>query len=509
VKEPRRKSTRVLIIGVDSLDAGVLNDLGGSLPNISALARSGTQLPVRSTFPPDSDTAWATIYTGTNPAQHGIVKFVDPLEKSHQIQNIATANDAIAGRTFWDIAARQGRRSVVLFPHLGYPIWRPQDVVIARDARTGASEAQPSHLVDAYPCPDLLSGVPGFPGRGVKGLRTHLRRLEQLAENDSAFALKVMQHERWDLFFAYFSTVDAVSHFFWGDGDPSRHSHAPKHPLSDAVRRTYELYDRIIGRILAEVDPETSVILLSDHGHGPRPRTLLHVNEILRRHGLLVSRQSAARPQVRLQQSALRTLVRIVSRYNLGRPAGLGLRAFPSLMRFFTRPGSIDWSKTVAYASDMSGIKSYSYGGVIVNRDLAQGGDDYENIRDRIIAALRADCQVDGRSVLKHVTRREDVYRGPHIGKYPDILLELDAGYGLGWAVDTPLVTTAPSHNLVPGSHRGDGATFIFRSPRQLKPEHSTVDLVDIAPTVLDALGCLEGSPDYFEGASLLTPELQ
>ncbi len=76
-----------------------------------------------STFPPDSDTAWATISTGMNPAQHGIVRFVDPLEKSYQILNVGSDNEVLRGKTFWEILGRVGLKAHAIFPHLGYPIW--------------------------------------------------------------------------------------------------------------------------------------------------------------------------------------------------------------------------------------------------------------------------------------------------------------------------------------------------------------------------------------------------
>ena len=53
----------------------------------------------------------------------------------------------------------------------------------------------------------------------------------------------------------------------------------------------------------------------------------------------------------------------------------------------YTRPASINWERTLAYASDMSGIKSYSYGGIILNR-AALNGRSYEKVRDEIVDLL-------------------------------------------------------------------------------------------------------------------------
>ena len=45
-------------------------------------------------------------------------------------------------------------------------------------------------------------------------------------------------------------------------------------------------------------------------------------------------------------------------------------------------------------------------------------------------------------------------------------------------------MTQAYTHNLVPGSHRGDTGTFFMRCNRPIRGD--SVDLSQISPTVLD-----------------------
>jgi predicted AlkP superfamily phosphohydrolase/phosphomutase len=241
-----------------------------------------------------------------------------------------------------------------------------------------------------------------------------------------------------------------------------------------------------------------TVIVLSDHGHGGRPYNLVSVNEVLRKGGYLVARDMKANPHLNLYEQTKRLAVKTISRYGLARLSGRVMRRFPRVVQSFTRPSSVNWDRTIAYASDMSGIKSYTYGGIMINRD-ALGPRDYEETRDAIIELMKRECILpDGTHLLKFIARREDIYTGPHIDKYPDIVLEFEYGYGLGWAVGGPLITHAASYNLVPGSHRGETGTCIIRSGLPLAAER--IDLRDVAPTVLDALGVL--SECDFEGAS-------
>ena len=61
-------SAKVIIIGIDSMDSILLNKFIEELPNFKQLKHECPNLYLKSVFPPDSDTAWASIYTGLNPA---------------------------------------------------------------------------------------------------------------------------------------------------------------------------------------------------------------------------------------------------------------------------------------------------------------------------------------------------------------------------------------------------------------------------------------------------------
>jgi len=492
---------KVLLLGIDALDCILLDQLADRLPNLTGLSESGTSMRVRSTFPPDSDTAWATISTGLNPAQHGIVRFVDPLEKSYQILNAGIDNSILRGKTFWEIIGRAGYKTFSIFPHLCYPIWPTPGVMVARGSNVVDVQATHPNILEDYPNPAILPGVRGFPEAGIGGLSEHASKLTELAHADAEFALRLMQKHEWDLFFAYWSTLDAIGHFFWSYFDPNDPSFTEGHPLQSVIPDAYKLYDEIVGRFLDAVDEDVTVIVVSDHGHGIRPCKLVNVNEVLRQAGLLTARDLRSHPHIGAFEKVKRLGVHTVSRLGIGRAAGRMLRRFPGAIQTFTRPASIDWEKTCAYASDMSGIKAYSYGGIIVNRS-AIGQREYEAVRSEIIDLLQQACVLpDGTPLIQLAARREDVYAGPFITNYPDVVVEFKYGYGLGWAVHTPLITEAASHNLVPGSHRGDTGTFLMRSHRPAVRE--TIDLHDITPTLLDLMGVASG--DAYDGASILS----
>ena len=121
-----------MIIGIDGLDRDLVAKYIDDLPNFQKLIQRSIPIVSTSVFPPDSDTAWASIYTGLNPARHGVVDFVDPLERMKITQKESKYFDinAIKGRTFWDIAGRFNKKVCLIYPHLAFPVWKVNGFMI-------------------------------------------------------------------------------------------------------------------------------------------------------------------------------------------------------------------------------------------------------------------------------------------------------------------------------------------------------------------------------------------
>lgn len=76
---------------------------------------------------------------------------------------------------------------------------------------------------------------------------------------------------RPDLFGVFFN-VDAAQHFFWHCMEPQYFSGISQEEIAkygNVIRNWYVYLDEIVGRFLPEAGQETSVLIFSDHGHGP------------------------------------------------------------------------------------------------------------------------------------------------------------------------------------------------------------------------------------------------
>lgn len=488
--------TKLLIIGIDALDAILLDLFQNHLPHLSRLKRLGFYARLESVWPPDSETAWASIYTGWNPAQHGIFQFVDPLQKTCFYLSSERDNAGIRGRTFWDLAGAAGRKVCVLFPHIGYPSWPVNGVMLTRASTTRAISVFPPELIKRYDF-NGLNDVKGLAGRNRQA---YLDLMEKQVERQLELNLQLIADLEWDLFFSYWPALDIIQHQFWAHCDPADPTFWGETPFRHAIHDFYVLHDRVVAKLIEAVERGTHVLILSDHGHGMRPVKIFNVNRLLREQGFLVLRQPRIAKHLRSIKEMKDLAAHLTARYQLGRLASGLVKWFPWTRKAYIAAAGLDLDRTVACITDMSGIKAYSYGGVqILPKNL--NGRSYEALRDEIIELLRAarDPESGDEPVLKWARRREELYSGPYLGGYPDIVFELQNQYGAGWDATGPLFDVSHTHNLYPGSHLASNAVFLLLGPAASRVHHAPACLMDIAPTVLDILGvraaeCLDGT---------------
>ena len=451
-------SARLLVIGIDALDSIQIEKYRDSLPNITRMGRNGQSIRLNSVTPPDSDTAWATIHTGLNPAEHGIVKYDDPLEKSNRLASGDHDNSALRGRTFWDRASESGKRVCVLLPHMGFPVWPVNGVMVGRSGHDKNPSVYPPDFKTTF---DLtrLNVVPGIPGRHKEA---YIKANEDLTLSQTEFAEEMLRREDWDLFFIYSSVLDMIQHYFWNMCDATDPSYPGPNPYQNTIRHFYSLHDQMVGRLMELAGEQATTIVLSDHGHGMRPMEIFNVNEFLRRnHWLVLKENLASRQTAGFIDKTKNQLLAIISNWGLGTLASQSIRFMPWARKLYSSPLSMDWNKTQAFATNLSGVKAYTYGGINIRRE-GIGQDEYETLRGQIInQLLKVQDPAVRKSVIRWVCRREELYSGPYLTRYPDILFELRDGLGAGLTADGNLFGKAPSHQLVPGSHRGDTTVFL------------------------------------------------
>lgn len=477
------------IIGIDSLDPYILLKYKKELPNFSNFMAESPTFISKSVFPVDTIPAWASIYTGLHPGNHGLLYIYDVFDpKLMDLRKLDISQ--IKGRTFWDYASREGYRTVILYPTLMYPSWEVNGIMISKspfDRRLNWISTEidinvyPELVKEKYKIPDTFIGLwGGFPG--IKRLQEWAEMGKEILENEKNIGMEIYTKEKWNLFFIYFSILDIIQHRIWrffDETDPSYRETL----LNDIIIEYYKIFDGIIGEFI-EAYPNITLIVMSDHGHKSRPAKTVNINEHLRRNGHLTIKNKKMMTEIR------KVILEVITKLNIehwiinliSKVQGLSLVS----KSIYSSAGSIYRGRSIAYLSSFAGIKSYSHGGIEINNDLVSD-TEYEKIREELINLLLKLKTSDGKPLLKWIKRREEVYLGKFNEKiFPDIVFELQDSYGVGWDIHSDLYGKAYDHNVASGGHAKDAVFLIRNVNREIMIKDIT--MMDVAPTILDLL---------------------
>ncbi|MBU4252074.1 MAG: alkaline phosphatase family protein [Candidatus Omnitrophica bacterium] len=270
---------------------------------------------------------------------------------------------------------------------------------------------------------------------------------ENLREKEKILKTEMREY-RNGLFFFYLDTLDAVQHMFWRYIDPRHPLYENNPSYKDTIYKYYERIDRIIGEVLRNLDKDTTLIILSDHGFNSF-RKSVHLNRWLLENGFLFLTEGK----------------------NEGK-------------EFFD---DIDWFRTKAYALGFGGIYLNRVGreghGIVNSPEVAQ-------IKDAISKKLKAwrDVQTQ-EEVVKNVYTKEEVFDGSCIDDAPDLFVGFNAGYRASWQTalgGVPNLLIEDNKRKWSGDHLIDpelvpGVIFINKKVELKQPS-----IIDIVPTILN-----------------------
>ncbi|UCE91530.1 MAG: alkaline phosphatase family protein [Methanobacteriota archaeon] len=476
---------RVIVLGIDGLDYEVLQRHLTDLPNMGGLCHNGECFRLNSTIPPDSETAWATIFTGLNPAEHGLIRFIDPLEKSISYMQEGMDASQIRGKCIWDLLSEQGHKVCVLLPHAAYPPWDVNGIMVSRSSATNDVACTPRGVISDGEM-ENLKAPRGFPGRSRKSMQRFLDSCTKLSSNTEEVALRFLDAENWDFFFVYSPVLDIVSHFFWKYYDAHDPSYPGRTAFGDSIPDLYKAHDEFVGELSRRRREGDVLIVVSDHGHGRRPLYEFKMNELFRQRRLLTTTKRSVISRSLLAKLVVDQIIQSAGRLGLENIYSVMLGKLPNLRTAITSPKSIAWDTTKAAMTDLSGIKSYNYGGIRVNTRVVQDDEEYESLRDTIIEMItKVTDPRNRRRIARWARRREEVYSGKYIERFPDIVYELNPEYGFSPVLGEPLLTDSRARSIVPGTHIGLNAVLIIGAESRTSKAFGNARLGTLAGSVI------------------------
>jgi predicted AlkP superfamily phosphohydrolase/phosphomutase len=253
-----------------------------------------------------------------------------------------------------------------------------------------------------------------------------------------------LKNNQSDLIVSVFVQTDRVSHMFYRGIDPEHPLHHQTTAAArDAIAWSYREADRILGRVMQEMNADDRLIVISDHGFSPY-RWSVHLNTWLMNNGYMALKEGK-------QQS------------------GIGF-------------AEVDWSRTQAYAVGLNSlylnIKGREAQGIVEGGDIA---DLKREISDKLLT-----FSGKKQPVVKVVYDGEKIYPGNANEDAPDMVVGYHRGYRASWQTTLGAV---PEHLIEPNTNKWSGdhciaadevPGVIFTSFKPLEPIESIQQVADL-----------------------------
>ena len=348
----------------------------GVMPCTRGIIQDGFFTPMRSSIPEVSCVAWPSIITGCNPAEHGIFGFVEVIADSYKFR-FPNFND-LKAQPFWDLCAGQ---AVIINVPSTYPVRPMNGVHISGFVSIDFEKSvHPQSLLPQLRKLDYRLDV--------DAQKAHTAMDEFLQDVDKSLTARIKTHRYlwdsydWQVFMLVFTGTDRLMHFLWDAYEDPSHKH------HDFFLDHFRKIDEAIGEIASKLTAEDRLIILSDHGFEKLEKDV-YVNHLLASTGLL-SFEPGADPK----------------------PVNMA-------------------SATKAFALDPARIYINQKGkfpaGSIAQADKSTCLADLEQ--------LFSSLEIDGKKVIKHIYRKQDIYAGPCLDAAPDMVLLAETGFNLKGAM--------------------------------------------------------------------------
>ena len=293
-----------------------------------------------------------------------------------------------------------------------------------------------------------------------------LEQAGQLCAEREAMFDSALKNTRKGVVACVFDTPDRVQHMFFRYLEPGHPAHAANGNsigrYKDQIEKLYVQMDRIVGKTMRHVDPDTVLFVLSDHGFKSFQRGV-NLNAWLEREGYLAVKDDA-------------------------RDEGY-LRA-------------VDWSRTRAYSFGLTGIylnvKGRESEGIVPRSEA-------DRLSEEIAAKITGlPDEASGKVAVRKGYAKRAVYHGPYVEAAPDVVVGYSPGYRSSWGVALGRVSGPifeDNTKAWSGDHCVDppsipGVLFCNRDFARELP-----GIEDLAPTAMRLFGY--EPPSHMDGSDL------
>lgn len=291
---------RFLLIGWDAADWRVIKPLlaQGVMPTLKSIMDNGAWGNLATLDPPLSPMLWTSIATGMTADRHGILGFVEPMPEGKGVRPVLGSSRRT--KAIWNILMQKGYKSHVIGWWPSHPAEPIDGVYVSNFYQIANSEygepwplapgiVHPARVEDKlaslrlHPAEITSAHILPFVPKAAEIDQERDKRLgviaRILADTTSVHdaATWAMENEPWDFMAVYYDAIDHFSHSFM-KFHPPRQDGIPDDLFelyNGVVTAAYRFHDMLLARLLELAGPDTTVMLISDHGFHPdhlRPR---------------------------------------------------------------------------------------------------------------------------------------------------------------------------------------------------------------------------------------------
>ena len=312
-----------------------------------------------------------------------------------------------------------------------------------------------------------------------------LRQAYDIHDERKTMFFDTLKRVRRGMVACVFDGPDRIQHMFWrfSESDHPALRHRPN-THRQAIRDMYVRMDELVGETMAKLDPQTALLVISDHGFTSF-RRCVDLNAWLLAEGYLVLKE--------------------------GRTTSANVYL-----------DEVDFTRTRAYAIGLAGIFVNQQGREA--QGIVEAGDPRDALVREIVTKLSGMKDPDGGAeAIREAVPREKAYHGPYTEAAPDIIVGYAAGYRVSWDAavgKTGATVFSDNTKAWSGDHcvHPDLVPGVLLTNLRLPDDTNAIDasvdsgrtassncgpsIIDIGPTVLDLLGV--PVPGYMDGKSLL-----
>jgi predicted AlkP superfamily phosphohydrolase/phosphomutase len=465
----------------------------GHLPALATLIAEGTRGRIRTPDGFNDNAVWASFGTGREPLRHGWLHYNRVQPGGYRTERVT--RDHIDGAPFWQVVSDAGRTVTVLDVPKS-PRGRDLNGVELVDWLVHGNDS-PVPLSDPPEFVDQVLSEHGPSHRTVcleyrladDDLDPWLDERLRMADRKGDLIIEQLRAREADLVVAAFNGGHCIGHQCWHVHDEGHPDHDPTTlaRFGDPVLECYQRIDTQIGRIVAELPPDATVVAFAALGMGTNygatgvlPELLLRLDPIAPRRTLTPAGRAA-----RLWHGLV--------------PLGLR-RAMPaSWHRAAKRRGEVLRARSSWFPID-TGARSSGVRLNLVGREpdgVVEPGEEREQMLHDLEVALRELVDVDTGETLVLDVERTEHQVGPYAGDLPDLLVHWRPGPAPVRAARSDrvgeLVAGDPDRT---GHHHAHGF-FVVRGPG-MRADHVAADarIVDLTATVGALLGVDLGDID-------------